>query len=197
MSAKVAYIDPIRNRKNLNILTESFVTKIIFENKKAIGIEILRKGKNEKYFCNDEIILSGGAINSPQILELSGVGRPEILKRNNIEIVHELQGVGENLMDHLGPRLVYKVKKPGLSYNEKARGLGLIKQALNYAFKNRFDIKRNAKSLMHVNKEKFSLKKMSTKLNEIIKPHLDKIPTQVDIKLPKLKKIKKPEIKNQ
>ena len=68
-------------------------------------------------------------------------------------------------------------------------------KALNYAFKNRFDIKRNAKSLMHVNKEKFSLKKMSTKLNEIIKPHLDKIPTQVDIKLPKLKKIKKPELK--
>ena len=134
MSAKVAYIDPIKNRKNLNILTESLAKKIIFENRKAVGIEILRKGKNEKYFCNDEIILSGGAINSPQILELSGVGRPEILKQNNIEVIHELKGVGENLMDHLGPRLVYKVKKPGLSYNEKARGLNLIRQALNYAF---------------------------------------------------------------
>ena len=135
MSAKVAYIDPIKHRKNLNVLTESLATKIIFKNKKAVGIEILRKGKNEKYFCNHEIILSGGAINSPQILELSGVGRPEILKKNNIEVIHELQGVGENLIDHLGPRLVYKVKKAGLSYNEKARGLGLIKQALNYAFK--------------------------------------------------------------
>jgi len=134
ISAKVAYIDPIKNRSNLKILTESLATKIIFEQKKAIGIEILRKGKIEKYFCNNEIILSGGAINSPQILELSGVGRPEILKKNNIEVIHELEGVGENLMDHLGPRLVYKIKKPGLSYNEKARGFGLIKQALNYAF---------------------------------------------------------------
>jgi len=78
--------------------------------------------------------LTFGQINSPQILEHSGVGRPEILKKNNIEVIHELEGVGENLMDHLGPRLVYKIKKPGLSYNEKARGFGLIKQALNYAF---------------------------------------------------------------
>ena len=135
MSAKVAYIDPIKNRKNLNILSESLVTKIIFENKKAIGIEILRKGKNEKYFCNDEIILSGGAINSPQILELSGVGRPEILKRNNVEVIHELQGVGENLMDHLGPRLVYHINKPGIAYNDKARGFNLVKQVLKYVFK--------------------------------------------------------------
>ena len=81
------------------------------------------------------VILCGGAINSPQILELSGIGNRSILEEKGISLVHELKGVGENLRDHLGPRLVYNITKRGISYNDKARGINLIKQVLTYAFK--------------------------------------------------------------
>ncbi len=135
MSAKVAYLDPIKSRKNLSIKTNSLVSKIIIEKKTAKGVEFLINGKIERVFANKEIIICGGAINSPQILELSGIGNPEILNKININLIHELNGVGENLRDHIGPRLVYKVTKSKLSYNERARGLNLIKQVFNYVFK--------------------------------------------------------------
>ena len=135
MSAKVAYLDPIKSRSNLTILTESLVSKIIIENKTAKGVELFRKNKKEVIFADKEVILCGGAINSPQILELSGIGNAKILKKNGIELIHELNGVGENLRDHIGPRLVFKIKTPGLSYNEKARGFNLIKQVFDYIFK--------------------------------------------------------------
>ena len=134
MSAKVAYIDPIKSRKNLTISTESLVTKIIIKDKCAKGVEILKKNKKEIFYARKEVIICGGAINSPQILELSGIGNPEVLKKNGIEICHELNGVGENLRDHIGPRIVYRIIKPGLSYNERARGINLVKQVLSYFF---------------------------------------------------------------
>ncbi len=135
MSAKVAYLDPIKSRKNLSILTNCLVSKIIIENKKAKGVEYIKNDRKEKIFADKEIVICGGAINSPQILELSGVGNRHILSKIGINTIHELKGVGENLRDHIGPRLVYKVIKPGLSYNEKARGFNLIKQIFNYVFK--------------------------------------------------------------
>ena len=82
-----------------------------------------------------EVILSGGAINSPQILELSGIGNSSILKKNGIEPIHHLVGVGENLRDHIAPRIIYRVKKEGISYNDKAGGINLIKQVFKYMFK--------------------------------------------------------------
>ena len=74
-------------------------------------------------------------INSPQILELSGIGNPRVLKKAGISVIKELNGVGENLRDHIGVRLIYNVTKPNLSYNERARGFNLIKQAFLYVFK--------------------------------------------------------------
>ena len=135
MSAKVAYLDPIKSRKNLRIKTNCLVSKIIIENKTAKGIEYIKNGNKERFFASKEIIVSGGAVNSPQILELSGIGNHKILSNKGINTIHELKGVGENLRDHIGPRLVFKVIKPGLSYNEKARGFNLIKQIFNYVFK--------------------------------------------------------------
>jgi choline dehydrogenase len=95
------YLNPAKKRKNLKVFTEAFVEKIIFDGKKAIGIEVKIKNKVEKIYANKEVILSGGAINSPQLLMLSGVGPSEHLKDKGIEVVHNLDGVGRNLQDHL------------------------------------------------------------------------------------------------
>ena len=95
------YLNPVKKRKNLNIFSNSFVEKIIFEGKKAIGIQVKIKNKIEKIYAEKEIILSGGSINSPHLLMLSGVGDADHLKQRGINIVHDLKGVGKNLQDHL------------------------------------------------------------------------------------------------
>ena len=135
MSAEVAYLKPIRSRKNLTIITNSLVTKLLFDGKTCIGVKVKNKNKINEFFAQNEVILCGGAINSPQVLELSGIGNRSILEEKGISLVHELKGVGENLRDHLGPRLVYNITKRGISYNDKVRGINLIKQVLTYAFK--------------------------------------------------------------
>ena len=113
MSAEVAYLRPIKTRKNLSIITNSLVTKLLFEGKKCIGLEVKNKNNLTKYTSSKEIILCGGAINSPQILELSGIGKRDILEEKSIPVIHELKGVGENLRDHIAPRIIYKITKPG------------------------------------------------------------------------------------
>lgn len=98
-SAAKAYLRPALKNKNVR-LQKCFVRKIIFENKKAIGVEIERRGKIEKVFCGKEIILAASAINSPKILMLSGIGDSEHLRAHNIEVIANRKGVGENLQDH-------------------------------------------------------------------------------------------------
>jgi len=112
LSASTAYLHPVMDRPNLTVQTNSFVTKILFEDKKAIGVEVDRgKGRTEQIFGND-IILSGGAINSPQLLQLSGVGNAKELEALGIPIVQDLPGVGENLQDHLEVYVQYACKQP-------------------------------------------------------------------------------------
>ena len=79
-------------------------------------------------------MISAGTINSPQLLELSGIGQPDRLKDLGIEVKHALPGVGENLRDHYAPRTRWQIDAPGVTYNDKGRGLGLVWQALRYAF---------------------------------------------------------------
>ena len=100
-SASKYYLNPARKKSNLKVFTESFVEKIIFEGTKAIGIEVNIKGKINKIFANKEIILSGGSINSPQLLMLSGVGPASHIKEKGIEVIKNIPGVGRNLQDHL------------------------------------------------------------------------------------------------
>ena len=111
------YLNPARNRKNLTIFTDSFVEKIIFDGKKAIGIEVKIKNKVEKILVNKEIILSGGSINSPQLLLLSGIGPAEHLKEKGIEVTHNLQGVGRNLQDHLETYIQQECKTSDTLYS--------------------------------------------------------------------------------
>ena len=99
-SSARAYLYPALNRKNLHTKTNITVDKVIFKNKKAIGVEYLEKGKKKVSRCNREVILSSGAINSPQILMRSGIGDSEEIKKHGIQVNHELKGVGKNLQDH-------------------------------------------------------------------------------------------------
>ncbi len=112
-----AYLEEVKNYNNLKVKHKTDVSKIIFKDKTAIGVEIKNNNKTEVYYCNKEIILSAGSINSPKILQLSGVGDPKLLKQNNIEVIHELPGVGQNLQDHLEIYIQHKSKTKDTLYN--------------------------------------------------------------------------------
>ena len=112
-----AYLDPIKNRKNLKIIKNTYVKRIIFENNVAIGIEYFTNNKIKKYFANKEVILSAGAINSPKLLQLSGIGNQRHLNDLGIKVINDLRGVGENLQDHLEVYIQYKSKSKNTLYN--------------------------------------------------------------------------------
>ena len=101
-SAARGYLHPALPRKNLFTETEVTVDKVLFDGKRAVGVTFIQKGQARTVYADKEVILSAGAINSPQILMRSGVGRPDDIKPHGIEMVHELAGVGQNLQDHLG-----------------------------------------------------------------------------------------------
>jgi choline dehydrogenase len=90
-------------------------------------------GAPREAYAAREVIVSAGSINSPQLLELSGIGQPERLQRLGIEVRHALPGVGENLRDHYAPRTRWAIGAKGITYNDRGRGFGLVQQALRYA----------------------------------------------------------------
>jgi choline dehydrogenase len=131
-STAVAYLNPIKSRSNLTILTDSQVMRIIFEGRRAVAIELMRHGKKQTIRANKEIILSAGALQSPQILQLSGIGPAALLREFNIPIIQDLPGVGENLQDHLQYRLIYELNQP-ISTNVQLSSLfGKIKIGLDW-----------------------------------------------------------------
>jgi choline dehydrogenase len=133
-SSAKAYLKPIRNRKNLHVITNVLTTRVLFDGKRAIGIEGIRGGERVEIKARGEVILSAGAIGSPQILMLSGVGPGDQLGAHGIGVVHASAGVGKNLQDHLQARPVYKCSVP--SINTRTRGLfNQAKIALEYAAK--------------------------------------------------------------
>jgi choline dehydrogenase len=114
-SAARAYLHPVKRRPNLTVKCYSLVHRVLFEGKQAVGVEYSRAGRTHKVHAK-EVILSGGAINTPQLLQLSGIGNPDELKPLGIEPVHELRGVGENLQDHLEVYVQHACTKP-ISFN--------------------------------------------------------------------------------
>ncbi|WP_374763332.1 GMC family oxidoreductase [Yunchengibacter salinarum] len=124
-TAARAYLHEARGRDNLTILTGAQVRRITFKGKRATGVEVNRKGRVENWAAGREVILCGGAINSPQVLQLSGVGRAEDITPFNIPMVHELSGVGRNLQDHLDMIVSAPLKQPlsVLKYQAPHRGL--------------------------------------------------------------------------
>jgi choline dehydrogenase len=111
MSAARAYLHPVMSRPNLEVRTRAFVTRVVFEGRRAIGVQVVQRGRAEPIRAG-EVILCGGAINSPQLLQLSGVGNAAELQRHGITIVADLPGVGENLQDHLEVYVQYASKLP-------------------------------------------------------------------------------------
>ena len=112
-----AYLNKINGYKNLSIENDTDVSKIIFKEKKAIGVEVKKNNNSEIYYCNKEVILSSGSINSPKILQLSGIGDEKILNQNGIDIINHLPGVGKNLQDHLEIYIQHKSKIKDTLYN--------------------------------------------------------------------------------
>jgi choline dehydrogenase len=111
LSAARAYLHPVMRRPNLDVRCGRLASRILFEGGRAVGVEALHRGGREVVRAG-EVILSGGAINSPQLLQLSGVGEPSVLAPLGIDVVADLPGVGENLQDHLEVYVQYACTKP-------------------------------------------------------------------------------------
>ncbi|HSN20878.1 MAG TPA: GMC family oxidoreductase N-terminal domain-containing protein, partial [Usitatibacter sp.] len=137
-SASRAWLHPAMGRPNLEVVTKAHARKVIVETrdgrKRATGVDFVIDGQGEASArARKAVILAAGAIGSPQILQLSGIGPAELLGRHGIPVVHELRGVGENLHDHLQIRMMWKVKGPTL--NERANSLfGKAAMVLEYLF---------------------------------------------------------------
>ena len=131
-STAVSYLYPIKKRKNLRILTDTYVEKLIIQNNKCVGVETTKKGMTVIMRCKCEVIISAGAINSPQLLELSGIGAETVLKKAGIEVKSALPGVGENLRDHYAPRMKWSTLKGRYTYNDRARGIGMALEIAKY-----------------------------------------------------------------
>ncbi len=115
MSAAKAYLRPALKRKNCNIESRATVTRILFEGKKAIGVEYLQNDQICHAYANREVIISGGSINSPQLLQLSGIGPEKLLTEHGINLMHGNEAVGRNLQDHIGLTHYYSSKVPTLN----------------------------------------------------------------------------------
>ena len=110
-STAIAYLRPVLKRPNLRVEMHALAQRILFDGKRAVGLEYTQSGATKRIRARREVLLSGGSIQSPQLLQLSGVGPAALLKEHEVELVHELPGVGENLQDHIGCRVIYKVQK--------------------------------------------------------------------------------------
>jgi choline dehydrogenase len=128
-----SYLRPVLKRPNLELVTKALVHRIVFEGKRAVGVEFSRGGNTERADAVREVILSAGAIGSPHLLQLSGVGDPEHLGEIGVPIVHALPGVGRNMQDHYVVRMTYPIHGMATA-NEKARGLPLAGEVLRYLF---------------------------------------------------------------
>jgi choline dehydrogenase-like flavoprotein len=130
-----AFLEPVKNRKNLRVISKCEVSKIILKNKKAKGLQVFRNGKSEEIYVNREIILASGSIGSPKILELSGIGNPNILSKLGIDTEVESKNIGENLQDHLQLRVIYELEN-AKTLNQKANSfIGKLGIGLEYALK--------------------------------------------------------------
>jgi len=134
-SVAECYLKPAANRPNLHIVTEALAERLVLDGRRCTGVRYRRGTTTEQAAARREVLVSSGTINSPKLLELSGIGQPEILKAHGIEVRHALRGVGGGLRDHLSPRMGWGIRQPGVSYNDKARGVGLAWQVIRYALK--------------------------------------------------------------
>ncbi|PZQ77656.1 MAG: choline dehydrogenase [Variovorax paradoxus] len=132
-STATAYLKPARARKELSIDVEAHATRVVFEGTRAVGVEYQHAGRTRIVRARKEVILAAGAFQSPQILQVSGVGPSDLLLQMGIPVVADLQGVGANLQDHFQVRLMYEVSKP-ITTNDSLRSVvGQVGMGLRWA----------------------------------------------------------------
>jgi choline dehydrogenase len=131
-SAADAYLHPVKNRANLDIQVEAHVERLELEANVANGVVYRQAGVAKTAQASRGVIVSAGAVQSPQILELSGIGAPAVLKAHGIKVRHALIGVGENYRDHYAARINWRVNKP-ITLNQQTRGLRIMRETLRYA----------------------------------------------------------------
>ncbi len=131
-SAATAYLKPARNRKNLTVITRATASRVLMESNRAVGIEYFHNKKEKRsLYANREVVLSGGAANSPKLLLLSGIGPADELKALGIDVVHNLPGVGKNFQDHMDVYIAAECSQP-VSYNGEDRWHKAIMHGIQY-----------------------------------------------------------------
>jgi len=126
-SSAQAYLSSVKSRDNLTVWTKTYCQKVLMKDSIAQGVEVIRKGESLKILASKEVILSGGALNSPHLLMLSGIGDAQHLEQHRVKVSHELKGVGQNLQDHLDVCLVQRCSQ-NITYDR----INEIKAGLQY-----------------------------------------------------------------
>jgi choline dehydrogenase len=134
-SAATSFLRPAEKRSNLTVITGAHATRIKMDGRRATGVEFLQGGKLRTARADGEVILSGGAINSPHLLQLSGIGPASLLRQHGVDVVLDLPGVGANLQDHYNGRLVYKAKEPLTLNDVMASNFRSLREGLRYIFR--------------------------------------------------------------
>ena len=131
-SAAVAYLHPAMKRPNLTVETRAMTTRILFDGKKAVGVEFRQHGEIRRVMVGREVILAAGAVESPKLLEISGIGQGALLQELGVPVVHEAPMVGENLQDHFMIGCQTYLKEQAHSINHLSRGVKLLGQIAKY-----------------------------------------------------------------
>lgn len=132
MSTAKAFLRPAMSRTNLRVETRAHALRVCFDARRAVGVEIRQGGVTRTIRAAREVILAAGGVQSPQLLELSGIGQGQLLREHGIAMVHELPGVGENLQDHYIARLSYRIRD-ARTLNERLSGVSLLGEVAKYA----------------------------------------------------------------
>ncbi len=132
-STAFCYLDPARGRANLTIDKGALAETLILEGKRCVGVRYAVDGEKREARASREVIVCTGSINSPKLLELSGIGQGDRLRGVGISPLHELKGVGENLRDHYSPRVKFEITAPNFTFNDNARGWRGAREAFKYA----------------------------------------------------------------
>jgi choline dehydrogenase len=128
------YLNPAKRRANLKVVSDALASRMLFDGKKAVGVEYTKGGVVHRAGAEGEVILSGGAFNSPQLMQLSGVGPGSLLQKFGIDVVNDMPGVGDDLQDHFQARFNYKCSEPITTNDAMATLRGRVGMVLDYAF---------------------------------------------------------------
>src|SRR3978361_2125030 len=135
-STAQTFLKEAQGRPNLQVETEALATKRLFEGTRCVGVNFRPRGQSVTARAHKEVILCGGAINSPHLLQISGVGPADHLQSIGVPVVHDLRGVGSNLQDHYVARVSHRVKG-SISINKLSRGMRLAREAVRFAVEGR------------------------------------------------------------